>query len=128
MKQVLLLDDNPAQLLVREMVLRKGGLESHVATNSQVALAFLRSRSGRDKIGAVVTDHIMPGMDGAEFVRELRSFNPDIPVIVISGLAEAEQEYADLSVIFRTKPCEPEDLIALVRTTLNDHPRNRASA
>lgn len=128
MKQVLLLDDNPAQLLVREMVLRKGGLESHVATNSQSALAFLRSRSGRDKIGAVVTDHIMPGMDGAEFVRELRSFNPDIPVIVISGLAEAEQEYADLSVIFRTKPCEPEDLIALVRTTLNDHPRNRASA
>jgi CheY-like chemotaxis protein len=128
MKQVLLLDDNPAQLLVREMVLRKGGLESHVATNSQSALACLRSRPGRDNIGAVVTDHIMPGMDGAEFVRELRSFNPDIPVIVISGLAEAEQEYANLSVIFRTKPCEPEELIALVRTTLDNHPRNRASA
>lgn len=128
MKQVLLLDDNPAQLLVREMVLRKGGLESHVATNSQSALAFLRSRPGQEKIGAVVTDHIMPGMDGAEFVRQLRSFDPDIPVIVISGLAEAEHEYADLDVIFRTKPCEPEELIALVRTTLDDHPRNRASA
>jgi CheY-like chemotaxis protein len=128
MKQVLLLDDNPAQLLVREMVLRKGGLESHIATNSQSALAFLRSAPGREKIGAVVTDHIMPGMDGAEFVRQLRTFNADIPVIVISGLAEAEQEYADLSVIFRTKPCEPEDLIALVRTSLSNLPRNRASA
>lgn len=128
MKQVLLLDDNPAQLLVREMVLRKGGVESHVATNSQSALAFLRTRPGQEKIGLVVTDHIMPGMDGVEFVRELRSFNTDMPVIVISGLAEAEHEYANLDVIFRTKPCEPEDLIALVRTTLTDQPGNRASA
>lgn len=127
MKQVLLLDDNPAQLLVREMVLRKGGMESHVATNSQSALALLRSDHGREKIGAVITDHIMPDMDGAEFVRQLRSFNRDIPVIVISGLAEAEQEYENLSVIFRTKPCEPEDLITLVRNTLSD-PRNRVSA
>jgi len=128
MKQVLLLDDNPAQLLVRELVLRKGGLESHVATNAQSALAFLRSPIGQDKIGVVVTDHIMPGMDGVEFVRQLRSSNDEIPVIVISGLAEAEQEYANLSVIFRTKPCEPEDLIALVKTALATDPRNRASA
>lgn len=128
MKQVLLLDDNPAQLLVRELVLRKGGLESHVATNAHSALAFLRSPIGQEKIGVVVTDHIMPGMDGVEFVRQLRSSNEEIPVIVISGLAEAEQEYASLSVIFRTKPCEPEDLISLVKTALSTDPRNRASA
>jgi len=128
MKQVLLLDDNRAQLLVRELVLRKGGMETHVATNPQSALGFLRSAPGQDNIGVVVTDHVMPGMDGAEFVRQLRSFNSDMPVIIISGLAEAEQEYADLSVIFRTKPCEPEDLIALVRTTLSKDPRNRVSA
>lgn len=127
MKQVLLLDDNSAQLMVRELVLRKGGMETHVASNAQSALALLRSTLGQE-IGLVVTDHIMPGMDGAEFVRQLRSFNADIPVIVISGMAEAEQEYADLSVMFRTKPCEPEDLIALVRTTLSKNPRNRASA
>jgi CheY-like chemotaxis protein len=118
-KQVLLLDDNPAQLSIREMVLRKGGMESHVATNAPSALAFLRSDLGQQKIGAVVTDHIMPGMDGAQFVRELRGFSPDIPVIVISGLAEAEEEYAGLKVVFRTKPCEPEDLIALVKSTLD---------
>lgn len=127
MKQVLLLDDNPVQLSVRELVLRKGGMESHVATNAGSALALLRSEAGQEKIGAVVTDHIMPDMDGAEFVRQLRSFNHDLPVIVISGLAEAEHEYSELGVIFRTKPCEPEDLISLVRSTLNN-PKNRASA
>jgi CheY-like chemotaxis protein len=118
-KQVLLLDDNPAQLSIRELVLRKGGMESHVATSASSALALLRSDTGRQKIGVVVTDHIMPGMDGAQFVRELRSFSSDIPVIVISGLAEAEEEYAGLNVVFRTKPCEPEDLITLVKSTLD---------
>jgi DNA-binding response OmpR family regulator len=60
----------------------------------------------------------MPDMDGAEFVRQLRTFNPDIPVIVISGLPDADTEYAGLNVIFRVKPCDPEDLIALVRSAL----------
>jgi DNA-binding NtrC family response regulator len=127
MRQVLLLDDNPAQLTVREMVLRKAEIDCHVATTPNGALAFLRSEPGREKIGAVITDHLMPGMDGVEFVRQLRTFNEDIPVIVISGLPDADQEYKELNVIFRLKPCEPDDLISLVRTTLND-PRRRASA
>jgi len=123
MKQVLLLDDNAPQLTMREMVLRKGAIECHVATSAQSALALLRSASGQSKIGAVVTDHLMPGMDGVEFVRQLRSFDPNIPVIVISGLPDADREYKDLNVIFRLKPCEPEDLIALVKNALDESPR-----
>jgi CheY-like chemotaxis protein len=118
MKHALLLDDNVAQLTVRELVLRKGEIESHVATNAQSALALLRSEAGREKIGVVVTDHLMPGMDGVEFVRQLRSFNPEMPVIVISGLPDADAEYAGLNVVFRVKPCDPEDLIALAKLAL----------
>lgn len=127
MKQVLLLDDNPAQLTMREMVLRKGQIECHVATSAQSALALLRSAAGKEKVGLVVTDHLMPGMNGVEFVRQLREFNPDIPVIVISGLPDADQEYKGLRIIFRLKPCDPEHLIALVRSTL-DGTQQRASA
>jgi CheY-like chemotaxis protein len=118
MKHALLLDDNIAQLTVRELVLRKGEIESHVATNANSALALMRSEVGREKIGLVITDHLMPGMDGVEFVRQLRSFNPDVPVIVISGLPDADAEYAGLKVIFRVKPCDPEDLIALAKSAL----------
>jgi len=127
MRQVLLLDDNPAQLTIREMVLRKAAIDCHVATNANGALALLRSDPGKEKIGAVITDHLMPGMDGVEFVKQLRLFNPEIPVIVISGLPDADQEYQGLNVIFRLKPCEPDELIALVRTTLNGPP-HQASA
>src|SRR5258708_22782480 len=127
MRQVLLLDDNPVQLTVRELVLRKAEIETHVATNAPSALALLRSDLGRQKIGAVVTDHIMPNMDGVEFVKQLRTFNPSLPVIVISGLPDADQEYNGLDVMFRLKPCDPEDLIALVRSALNG-PDQRVSA
>lgn len=127
MKTVLLVDDNVVQLTMREMVLRKAAIDCHVATSAQSALALLRSGPGRNNIGAVVTDHLMPGMDGVEFVKQFRSFNQETPVIVISGLPDADQEYAGLNVIFRLKPCDPEELIELVRKTI-EGPPFRASA
>jgi DNA-binding response OmpR family regulator len=127
MRQVLLLDDNATQLTIRELVLRKAGIESHAATSANAALALLRSSVGQENIGAVITDHLMPGMDGAQFVRELRKFAPAMPVIVISGLSEAEDDYMGLGVVFRTKPLDPEELIALLLAILSAS-GNRATA
>jgi DNA-binding response OmpR family regulator len=69
-------------------------------------------------VGLVVTDHLMPGMNGPEFVAKLRLRYPDLPVLVLSGLADAEDEYQDLDVMFRVKPFPPDDLLALVRSLL----------
>src|SRR5262252_7083688 len=118
MKQVLLLDDDPTQLSVRQLLLRRGGIESQIATSAVQALTVLASEAGRAAIGAVITDHIMPGIDGAEFVRRLRAFDPHIPVIVVSGLPDAEEAYRGQDVTFLVKPCEPEDLIAVVKAAL----------
>jgi CheY-like chemotaxis protein len=117
-KRVLLIDDDPVQLRVREAVLRDAGVPVDVATTADSALALLRSSSG-DSIGTIVTDHIMPGISGAIFVRRLRELKPGIPVIVISGMLEAEDEYEGLDVTFRTKPCRPPELIALVKERLS---------
>jgi len=114
----LLIDDDPLQLRVREAVLRDAGLEVDVATTAESALAFLRSEPG-SAIGTIVTDHIMPGASGAVFVQALRAIKPQVPVIVISGMAEAEDEYEGLDVSFRTKPCPPPELIALVKRSLS---------
>jgi len=73
----------------------------------------------------VITDHIMPGLSGSEFVRELRSLHPTLPVLVISGLEEAEEEYHDLNILFRLKPLLPDNLLAsvnrLVHHNANQH-------
>jgi DNA-binding response OmpR family regulator len=105
------------QLRVREAVLRDAGMEVDVATTAESAMALLRSDTGT-QIGTIVTDHIMPGASGADFVRALREIKPAVPVIVISGMAEAENEYDGLDISFRTKPCPPPELIALVRKSL----------
>jgi CheY-like chemotaxis protein len=116
-KRVLLIDDDPLQLRVRQAVLHDAGILVDVAPTAESALAFLRSTTG-DEIGTIVTDHVMPGVSGAEFVRKLREVRPSIPVIVISGMAEAEDEYEGLEVRFRTKPCPPPELISMVKQAL----------
>jgi DNA-binding NtrC family response regulator len=123
MKQVLLVDDDPSQLAVRQLLFGRSGIESQLATEARQALALLKSDAGRT-IGLVLTDHLMPEMNGAEFVREIRSFHPNLPVIVISGLPDANNAYEGLDVLFLTKPCEPEDLIAIVRNALTAADRN----
>jgi DNA-binding response OmpR family regulator len=57
----------------------------------------------------------MPGMNGAQFVRELRKIQPGLPIMVISGLEEAEQEYAGMNVRFLLKPLSPDLLLANLR-------------
>ena len=56
----------------------------------------------------MITDHIMPGMSGSDFVRELRKTFPKLPVLVISGMEEAEAEYEGMNVLFRLKPLLPD--------------------
>jgi DNA-binding response OmpR family regulator len=80
---------------------------------------MLDQAGGLRPVGLVVTDHLMPGMNGPEFVAILRMRFPDLPVVVLSGLAEAEDDYCDLDVIFRVKPFPPDELLALVRMLLS---------
>ncbi len=116
MKQVLLLDDNPAQLKIREAILRSAGILVSIATTPESALALMRTAGGH--FGAVVTDHLLEGQTGADFVRELRSFNTEIPVLVLSGMPGIEDDYTDMSVQVRQKPIPPDELISLVRQAL----------
>jgi len=126
LNQVLLVDDNPLQLSVREAVLRSAGFQVSVATTAESALATLRALPGR--IGVVVTDHLMPGCSGSELVRQIRALNLWLPVIVLSGLPDAEPEYAGLDVVFRPKPIPPPDLIDLLRTSLQQSGRQQGAA
>ena len=60
----------------------------------------------------------MPEMSGSEFVRELRKTFPKLPVLVISGMEEAEAEYEGMNVLFRLKPLLPDHLLASVQSLI----------
>ena len=125
MRQVLLIDDNPLQLTVREAILRDAGFQVSVATTAESALATLRGLP--ERIGVVVTHHIMPGCTGSELVPQIRALDSWMPVIVLSGMAEAEAEYQGMNVMFRTKPFPPAELIELVKSSLEKE-QNKGAA
>jgi CheY-like chemotaxis protein len=111
---VLLIDDNAIQAATRQTILKRAGYFVIPVLNPERALQQFRENDFPSEVNLVITDHIMPGMSGSEFVRELRILHPDIPVMVISGLEEAEDEYAGMNVLFRLKPLLPDNLLASV--------------
>ena len=115
---LLLIDDNAIQAATRQTILKRAGYFVFAVLSPERALEQLRHNDYPDTIDLVITDHIMPGMNGAEFVTRLREFAPDLPVLVITGLAEAEDEYAALDVNFRMKPLLPENLLSTVHTLI----------
>ncbi len=125
MSQVLLVDDNSSQLKIREAVLRNAGFQVCVATTAESALATLWAL--QERVGVVVTDHVMPGSGGLGLVRQIRAGENWLPVIVLSGLPEAESEYQGLDVFFRAKPFPPLELIELVRSSLDRSARRGAA-
>jgi DNA-binding NtrC family response regulator len=126
LRQVLLIDDNPLQLTVREAILRDAGFQVSVATSAESALATLRGLP--DRVGVVVTDHIMPGCSGSELVQQIRQLNTWLPIIVLSGMPDAETEYQGLDVVFRSKPFPPSELIELVKSSLEHTERMQGAA
>lgn len=87
---------------------------------------MLNDQEFSSSIGLVITDHLMPVMNGPEFVTELRHRGSALPVVVLSGLLEAESAYEGLDVIFRLKPFDPESLIRLVQDLLGECMRRSA--
>lgn len=114
-KTILLVDDNLIQATVRRTILERSGYSVITSLHPAAALEHLRAVKSPSRIDLIVTDHLMPGMNGSTFVREVRSIQPEIPVLVVSGMEEARYEYEDLHVEFRVKPLQPDLLLQSIR-------------
>ncbi|MBS1821195.1 MAG: response regulator [Acidobacteria bacterium] len=117
---ILLVDDNAVQAAIRQAILRRSGYFVITALNPMRALEQLRNGDFPAEVQLVVTDHIMPGMSGKEFVQHIRQFHPLLPILVISGMEEAVDEYTGLNVEFRVKPLPPERLLECVHELVCD--------
>jgi len=123
---VLLIDDSAIQAATRQAILRRAGYFVIAALDPVRVLEQLRHDKFPVPVGAAITDHVMPGMSGAEFVRELRRTHPTLPVMVISGEENAELEYAGMNVRFLVKPLLPELLLSNLRELLVQEPQGVA--
>jgi CheY-like chemotaxis protein len=122
--RILLVDDNHIQSATRRAILEGSGREVCIAFEGKRALELLSDPE--NSIGLIVTDHLMPVMSGPEFVTEVRRLGFTLPVVVLSGLPDAELAYEGLNVVFRLKPCDPDSLIRLVQELLGECMRRSA--
>lgn len=118
-RTILLIDDNAIQAATRQTILKRAGYFVIPVLNPQRALEQFQQNEFPAPIDLVITDHLMPGLTGAEFVTELRKSHPDLPILVISGMEEAQDEYTELNVTFRQKPLMPDQLLATVADMAN---------
>jgi CheY-like chemotaxis protein len=118
--QILLVDDNALQAATRSTILTRAGFRVTVAQQAQEALLLLERPELQASICLLITDHLMPGMNGPQLVRSVRSTMPTLPVLVLSGLAGAETEYEGLEVSFHLKPFPPEELIRVTHRLIGN--------
>src|SRR5579863_1343288 len=110
MKTLLFVDDEPKLLqgLQRQLRPMREEWDMHFVESGNSALEFM---SGRP-VDIIVSDMMMPGMDGSQLLAEVAKKHPQTVRIVLSGQAERE---AVLRLVgpahqFLSKPCEADEL------------------
>ena len=126
MASILLVDDDRVQAMTRKLILEQTGHQVEVTHAAPSAVRLLRGAEAGGGFHLIVTDHLMPEMNGPEFVGEIRKIDVSLPILVLSGLPSAEPEYDGLNVVFRVKPLAPPDLIALAGDLIAERLRRSA--
>lgn len=109
----LLVDDEELVRMSTADMLVDLGYEVVEANSAEAALSLLGTGLAPD---LVVTDHLMPGMSGAQLARKVKAERPSVPVLIVSGYADAEG--IDPSIARLTKPFRNADLAESVSSLI----------
>jgi two-component system cell cycle sensor histidine kinase/response regulator CckA len=114
---ILLVEDEPMVRTVAERALTRHGYKVLTANNGEEALELIEQG---DEIALLISDVVMPLMDGPTMVREARKTRPDLPILFMSGYAEEQlRKSIDIAnVAFLPKPFSVQDLAEAVRSAL----------
>ena len=118
---ILLVEDEDAVRRLAETVLKARGYRVLVADSAEAALELSRGHAGR--IHLLLTDVVLPGMDGHRLAEILRTERPDTAVLLSSGYFDTREGEEDTEPLLR-KPFTPDGLVEKVRSTLR---RSRAA-
>lgn len=86
--KILIVDDDPAARLVIQRFLNVHGYRTEEAASAYEALSLLSRRN----FALLISDWKMPGMDGLDLCRQVREHFPEVPVVIMSGVALGEEE------------------------------------
>ncbi|MFZ6029045.1 MAG: response regulator [Chloroflexota bacterium] len=120
-KQILIVDDDARNAFALSKLLSEKGVKMHIAASAQKAFEIL---AHSPNISLILTDIMMPVMDGYEFIRTLRgqSSYQSLPIIALTAKAMKGDREKCLEAganDYLSKPVDPERLFSLLRVWIN---------
>ncbi|HEX3935089.1 MAG TPA: response regulator, partial [Puia sp.] len=122
LKKVLIVDDNSSNLRLVEEIFSHFHIPAEVASSGAIALSKIKeARQKKDPFSLIVTDHVMPGMDGIALVKEIKKSFPVVSnqffILMLSSLEkniyQHEAVKAGISK-FLSKPVKMHELHAIL--------------
>ena len=113
-KTILCVDDNEQALSIRKIMLETRGYRVLACSNGEQALEAFR----RGGIDLVLTDLIMPGVDGSRLIDEIKSLSPQTPAVLISGRIKIYERETLADVFLSKGMYEPAELLERIRVLL----------
>lgn len=110
---LLFVEDEPVLRLTCVDAAESSGHSVRAAANALEGLRMLREHVP----DAIVTDLMMPGMDGCEFIAIVHRIAPNVPIIVLTALASEDSRHNALNAgatRYLVKPVSAVDLVALL--------------
>lgn len=113
-KTILCVDDNEQSLSIRKILLETRGYRVIACNKGEDALDIFR----RGGVDLVLTDLMMPGVDGSRLIAEIKQLSPQTPTVLISGRVKI-YERDTLADLFLPKGMyEPAELLERIRLLL----------
>ena len=113
-KTILCVDDNEQALSIRKILLETRGYRVLACNSGELALEAFR----RGGVDLVLTDLLMPGVDGSRLIEEVKRLSPQTPAVLISGRIKV-YERETLADLFLPKGMyEPAELLERIRVLL----------
>jgi CheY-like chemotaxis protein len=113
MARILVIDDENVQLMLRSALLEGKGHEVVALQDGVDAEALFLERS----FDLVITDWLMPSINGIDLALRFKSINPSVPIILLTGLNILldDNEATDRNIdLILAKPCDAEILIEAI--------------
>lgn len=121
-QNIMVVEDDRLNRALLSKVLRQEGYQVLEACDGDMALKILQAFP----CDLVITDFLMPILNGIEFVKQLRSLQPQIPIIFITGYLSAisDKKIIDEVAEILAKPFEPHVLRSSVHRLLDATPHS----
>ena len=120
MDAILVVDDEPNYLVVLSELLKEEGFEVLTAQRGEEGLRIVEETD----LDLVITDMRMPGMDGVELLRAVKSYNTNLPVIMITAFGEVEKAVIAMKAgayNYLVKPFNNEELLVNIRKAIEHY-------